>query len=64
MNRKHLFAGFDEADDEDYEFLGSRLRHAVEPQHKKPLARTRRVREQAEKPRYRERPEPYRDRSY
>jgi hypothetical protein len=64
MNRKHLFAIDDEADDADYEFLGSRLRNAVQWHSKAPLARVRRESPDHYKPRRRPRPEPYRDRSY
>ena len=64
MSRKHLFANFDDADDADYEFLGSRLKHAVQWHSKAPLIRVRQESEDNYKPRRRTRPEPYRDRSY
>ena len=64
LNRKHLFGNYDDADDDDYEFLGSRLRHAVQSHDKKPVARLRRDRDTVERDRPRHRPEPYRDRSF
>lgn len=64
MNSKHWFVPEQDSDDDDYAFLGSRLRNAVQWHSKAPLARVRDDGEVHYKPRRRPRPEPYRDRSY